>query len=302
MKKQINLNYILLFFILFCVLFLLSGCSSQNNSLASKTEDEIDYIEEKIVAMANSLNGINFSNAVLITENRNQNTKATENSNSSSQQGEESSNETDSNSSDSSSNSQSNEESTSQVTTKYEIKDNSILIKQNENIDWEYIKSNTETMHSAWSNLTIDLHELNVNNEEILNSGNILDQLTLNAKEENKVETLSNLAQLYDYLSNYRRQISKDNEKINIDYTKACIVNSYALMEQDKWDEAKKQVTDAINYFSNVINSINENTENQSKISKIYVMLNELNNSISLKDKDLYMIKYRNVMEKLVNL
>lgn len=32
--------------------------------------------------------------------------------------------------------------------------------------------------------------------------------------------------------------------------------------------------------------------KNQNKLSKIYV-LNELNNSIDVKDKDLYMIKYK---------
>ena len=63
----------------------------------------------------------------------------------------------------------------------------------------------------------------------------------------------------------------------------------------------KLQVTNGINYFTNILNSVNDEKQNQNKLSKTYVLLNELNNSIDLKDKDLYMIKYRNVMEELVN-
>lgn len=64
----------------------------------------------------------------------------------------------------------------------------------------------------------------------------------------------------------------------------------------------KKQTASAIENFSNIMNNIENNErQNKNKITKIYVLLNELYSSIDLKDKELYYIKYRNVMEELIN-
>lgn len=311
MKKQVFVNFILLFLILFLFLFILTGCTSEKESLRSKTEEEIKYVEEKIIAMMNRLNQINFSNSVLIEEkieNKKQsesdssqedNKKQSSNSGGNSKQEGKSGG---SDSSGSSNNSQNSQNTSSEQTTQYEIVNDNILGNSNKKIDWENIKSNTESMHDTWATLTIDLHSLNVNNEDILNFGDVLNQVTLDVKEEDKTSTMNNLANLYAFLPNYRKQISDDNEKINIDYTKACILNTYALSEQEKWDDMKNQAANAIQYISNIMNSVSKNIQNQNKISKVYVLLNELNNSIDLRDKDLYMIKYRNVMEELVNL
>ena len=306
MKKQIIIDFIILFFILLCFIFFLTGCSSEDASLQLKAEKEIEYLEEKIVAMMNSLNQITLSNAVLIEEKKDkssENTQGGENQKSSSSGGtsEQKEQSSEGSGSASSSSSGSNNSESNKETTKYDIISDSILVNKNQPINWEYIKSNTETIHSTWATLTIDLHGLEVNNEDILNFSNALDQVTLSAKQENKVSTLNNLASLYAFFPSYMKQISDNNEKINVDYTKACVLNSYALADQDKWNEMKPQVENAINYFSNVLNSVSKDKQNQNRLSKIYVLLNELNSSIDVKDKDLYMIKYKNVMEELVN-
>lgn len=305
MKKQIAINSIILFFILFCFLFLLTGCSSEDSNLQAKTEEEIEYLEEKIIAMMNSLNQITLSNSVLIEEKTTQSTQASGNNEQqtggSGSQGEEGSSKATNSTSSGSNASGSDKENTEQKSTKYEIINDSILANKTSTINWDYIKSDTEAIHSNWATVTIDLHSLNVNNNDILNFSNVLDEVTISAKKEDKTATLNNLASLYAFFPSYINQISDDNEKINIDYTKACVLNSYALAEQDKWEDMKLQVTNAINYFTNVLNSVNEERQNQSQISKIYVLLNELSNSVNVKDKDLYLIKYRNVMEELVN-
>lgn len=306
MKKQIIIGSIILICIVACVVFIISKNNSKDTSLQAKTEEEIEHLEEKIVAMMNSLNKITLSNSVLVEEKTNENSQASENtkqSNGGSQEGEgeSSSQSSDSSSSSGSSDSDNDKENTTKGNAKYEIVNDSILANQNQTVDWEYIKSSAETIHSSWATLTIDLHSLNVNNQDILNFSSVLDQVTLSAKQEDKTATLNNLASLYAFFPIYIKQISNDSEKINIDYTKACVLNSYALVEQNKWDEMKLQVTNGINYFTNILNSVNDEKQNQNKLSRTYVLLNELNNSIDLKDKDLYMIKYRNVMEELVN-
>lgn len=306
MKKQIIIGSIILICIVVCVVFIISKNNSKDTSLQAKTEEEIEHLEEKIIAMMNSINKITLSNSVLVEEKTSQNSQTSGNTNQSNDNSQESSKGgssqgSDSGSSSGSSDSNSDKENTTKENTKYEIVNDSILANKNQTIDWEYIKSSAETIHSSWATLTIDLHSLNVNNQDILNFSSVLDQVTLSAKQEDKTATLNNLASLYAFFPSYIKQISDNSEKINIDYTKACVLNSYALLEQNKWDEMKLQVTNGINYFTNILNSVNDEKQNQNKLSKTYVLLNELNNSIDLKDKDLYMIKYRNVMEELIN-
>lgn len=315
MKKRNLIYSIFLIFILlsFLLIFILFGYNSKKENSESKAEQEIEYLENKIIAMMNSLNNINFSNSVLTekkTKSSSESSQAENNESgsgsqgTSKQQGGEQGNNTGGGSSTTTQGSNTSENETkftSQETTTFEVKNSSILLNDNITVDWENIKSNTETIYSTWATTTIDLHALNVNNNDILNFSNVLDEVTLSVKKEDKIATLNNLASLYAFLPKYREQISEDNQKINLDYTKTCVLNTYALVEQDEWDEMKTQATNAINYFSNIMNSIEETNKNQNQISKIYVLLNELNNSISIKDKELYLIKYRNVMEELMN-
>ena len=169
-------------------------------------------------------------------------------------------------------------------------------------IDWEYMKTSAETIYTFWPTIIADLNKLNVKNEEILNFSSNLDKVTLSIKNEDKVVALNNLASLYAFLPNYRSQFSTDLQSINIDYAKNCILNSYALVEQANWIEVKEQVVNALNYYMVVMDEVNENVQNQNRISKAYILLNELNSSTDIQDKELYYIKYRNVMEELVNI
>lgn len=316
MKKQRFVNFILLFSILLIAIFFVflfkMNHRSEDNKLESKAEQEIRQLEDKIIAMMNNLNKISFSNFVLVEENvesSDSNSQEENKGQESSGSGQESSTQSSSNSSNGSSssgdssNSQSKDTSNKKENTKFELKNGGILSSTGQEVDWDSIKSNAEILYSTWSTAVVDLHELNVKNEDILNFSTVLDQVTLSAKKEDKTATLNNLASLYAFLPNYRSQISEDDKSIYIDYTRACVLNSYALVEQNKWDEMKVQIVNAIEYFSNIMNRVEENNaQSQSRISKIYILLNELNKSVETKDKDLYYIKYRNVMEELVNL
>lgn len=317
MKKQIIIFFIILIIIIACIIFFfVRNNSNKEETLISKTEKEIEYMEDNIIAMMNSLNQITFSDAVLIEEKieptksskseNNEQNENTEQSNQGGSQNEEqgqgqSNNNSESNSSSSSGNTSQNEQKT--ATTKYKIANNSILTRNANNIDWDTIKSNTENMYSMWSTLLIDLHSLNVNQDDILKFSSMLDRITINSKEEDKVTLLNNLASLYAFLPSYKKQIYKeDDRKINIDYAKACVLNSYALSEQNKWDEVNVQTSNAVNYFSNIMNNVDTNKNDQNKITKIYVLLNELNNSVKLNDKEVFLIKYKNAMEELTNI
>ena len=309
MNKKI---FLIIFSIAIVIIFVAYIVTSTNNYIKSnskkineKTEEEIKQLEEKLVGMINSLNNISFTNTVLKqTSEKSSSTNFNNNSfnNSSDNSSKDSNNEQNSQSSGSSNNDSNSISSKTEEQVKYEIQKNDILLIDLSNIDWEYIKANTESIYNLWANLIIDLHELNVNNQDILNFSNTLDQVTLSVKQENKYASVTNLVSLYSYLPIYVNQFLDDENDKNIFLTKNCVLNTYALIEQQNWDEMKKQTASAIEYFSNIMNNIENNErQNKNKITKIYVLLNELYSSIDLKDKELYYIKYRNVMEELIN-
>ena len=309
MNKKI---FLIIFSIAIVIIFVVYIVTSTNNYIKSnskkineKTEEEIKQLEEKLVGMINSLNNISFTNTVLKqTSEKSSSTNFNNNSfnNSSDNSSKDSNNEQNSQSSGNSDNDSNSISSKTEEQVKYEIQKNDILLIDLSNIDWEYIKANTESIYNLWANLIIDLHELNVNNQDILNFSNTLDQVTLSVKQENKYASVTNLVSLYSYLPIYVNQFLDDENDKNIFLTKNCVLNTYALIEQQNWDEMKKQTASAIENFSNIMNNIENNErQNKNKITKIYVLLNELYSSIDLKDKELYYIKYRNVMEELIN-
>lgn len=309
MNKKI---FLIIFSIAIVIIFVVYIVTSTNNYIKSnskkideKTEEEIKQLEEKLVGMINSLNNISFTNTVLKqTSEKSSSTNSNNNSfnNSSDNSSKDSNNEQNSQSSGSSDNNSDSISSKTEEQVKYEIQKNDILLIDLSDIDWKYIKANTESIYNLWANLIVDLHELNVNNQDILNFSNTLDQVTLSVKQENKYASITNLVSLYSYLPIYVNQFLDDENDKNIFLTKNCVLNTYALIEQQNWDEMKKQTASAIEYFSNIMNNIENNErQNKNKITKIYVLLNELYSSIDLKDKELYYIKYINVMEELIN-
>ena len=309
-KKVVLKNFIALFILFLFFIFTLTGCSSDEKDLKTKTQEELSYIESQIITMMNHMNQITFSNYTLKEqlsktkdESSNENSESSSEGSSDSNQGSENSS-TEAGGDSSSENSGSFEGSSSdssQNEIKHVLKDNNVLTADRTNVDWEYLKNNMEGMYAKWSTTLVDLHQLNINNEEILSFSNMLDQTTIAIKEEDKIKTLTNLANIYAYLPNYLKQFSDNQQKIDITYIKSNLLNSYALVEQDRWDEVKTEITTAIESLSANMNSVDTTKNNQGKTNKVYVLLNELNNTINLKDKDLYYMKYKSTMEEIAN-
>lgn len=308
MEKSIIKSSICILLILSIMLVFLTGCSNnKEDKLKSKTEDELSRFESKLFDIANKLNNISYTNYIL-TESKEKNAQDSQESqnqegNSGKEQSGGNSQKSGSSSGgESSGNEQNKQSKESDVIPKYEMEQSSILTNKQTEIDWDYIKYNTEILDSNWSTIVIDLHSLNVDNSDILNCGDTLNDLIISTKNEDKTKTLQILSDLYSYIPKYTKQYSNDTTKINIQYIKYFILDAYTLVEEDKWDEVKIQVDNAKNYLSNIINIVNQEQNNQNKINKIYVLLNELDNSINYKDKELFYIKYKALMQNIENL
>ena len=148
----------------------------------------------------------------------------------------------------------------SESTTIYKMQRESVLTNSKE-VDWDTLKSNIEIFCLAWSPIILDLYKLNINKDDILNFNKTLDNTVIYIKNEDKVNSAVALATLYSYIPRYTENYSNDNININLSKIKSLIVNSYAAIEQDNWDEVDKKLKDVEGYFTNILNQ----TENNQK-------------------------------------
>ena len=279
---------IIIFFIL---LILIAGSSfaiwknnekpNDEEKINSKLDSEMEYLNTSLISIANGLNNIVIQE-YKITESSNNNTSSESSNNTS---------KNDNSSKENSSNESNNE--TSKIS--FSMTQNTI---NTDEIDWKNLESEISNLYKSWSEIIIDLNKVNSNNENILKFSNDLDETTKYIKAQDKVNSLSMVAKLYSYLPQFMELYEKDGRKIAFMQTKTNIIRAYSIIEQEKWEEIKKEISSSINSFNTILNDVNNN-KNQYNINKTYVLLNEFNNSINTNDKEILYIKYRNLIQEI---
>ena len=279
---------IIIFFIL---LILIAGSSfaiwknkekpNDEEKINSKLDSEMEYLNTSLISIANGLNNIVIQEYE-ITESSNNNTSSDSSNNTS---------KNDNSSKENSSNESNNE--TSKIS--FSMTQNTI---NTDEIDWKNLESEISNLYKSWSEIIIDLNKVNGNNENILKFSNDLDETTKYIKAQDKVNSLSMVAKLYSYLPQFMELYEKDGRKITFMQTKTNIIRAYSIIEQEKWEEIKKEISSSINSFNTILNDVNNN-KNQYNINKTYVLLNEFNNSIDTNDKEILYIKYRNLIQEI---
>ena len=292
MKKNIKF-LILLFILIFC----LTGCKTKNSNedINNKVIQELDYLDTQIASVLMKLNNMTFRNYTISSEEI-QTGKESSKDNSS---GEEKNEETSSKDEQKESNSQANENSESQKTnvTVTEMKSQGILQLDENEIDWEMIKRETETINEAWGVIVLDLTSINIDNNDILNFSENLNNLILSVKDENKIESLKNAANLYSFIPKAEIQIEQNDGTKNLKQAKSYLINAYSLAEEEDWEQIQTNIKQAEEVYKNVINDMEYIKNKEYKINKIYVLIKELQNSLIYKDKKLFYVKYKNLME-----
>ena len=315
MKKLLKIVIVIAIIILILAIgvkIIGKGNDNSDDKMKEKIMQEMKYMDKEIVSMLNLMNNITFSNYKVIESN--QNNKQDQNSNGSSQSYDQSTNTTSDNNTSSNTtssdsgggNTQSNNTSTS-----ISMAPNTILNSMGDNnIDWETLKKDIEIMYLSWSTIVEDLYSEEINGDDILKFGNLFDTVIINIKNEDKINSMKNLASMYNMLPIFIEKISGAGSA-NIQYVKtiinkqefdsifgqdgkSLIINSYVLVEEDKWDDIPIQLDGAINYYTKMYDeNKNDNTG--------YILLEELKKSIQPKDKELFYIKYKYCMETIPN-
>lgn len=299
-----------IFFIIFgftTILICLTGCSTNNTNnenIKNKVVQELEYLDSQIVSIINKLNNISMQNYTISSEEVSLGEENT-NGTSSSQSGNEpsgGSGVSGGEQKESGSQSSAGEESEKANITSTQMEPKTVLDSNENDIDWKSIKSQIETINEAWTVILLDLSSLNIDNNDILNFSSALDDCIISIKDENKIDSLTNVAKLYSYIPTFERGISSENSTQNIKQVKSYIINAYSVVEQGDWQTIENNLTEAEKTFKNITNDIEYMENKEYKINRTYILIKELQNSLSHRDRKLFYVKYKNLMESINNL
>ena len=206
-------------------------------SQREKALTELKYLDSKIEDIFNEMNNITMRNYKVYTSNIEPNKKESSNTSS------ESSSSSDSGNSKSSTQTTSNEQEEGNQSNEdeknlknYTMQQEGVLTNTNA-IDWNKVKNEIELIYTSIPTITLDLYGLNINQDEILNFNRQYDNLTVLVKNQNKEETLRELAKTYQYIPKFAERVTDDTVYKTVLNTKSNIFLAYSKLDSKNWDE-----------------------------------------------------------------
>lgn len=312
MKNYKRISYVILIIIILILSFTIYKVYGKNNEKEDskeKTLSEIKHLESNFLEIFNELNNIKTENyKISFSEIKKQNSSNSGSQSSSGSSGN-SEGSSESESSESSGQSESSESSggssnnkSSEDSKKYELKEEGILTGNSE-VDWNNIKNQVENVYTSSSEITLDLYQININQQDIVNFNSEYDNLTKAVKEENKENTLSELSKLYDYLPKFIENCTDSENEKAIIKIKNNIFKGYSILDSNDWNSISNYISQAIQETTRMLTNVSNQKDNkQYSINKAYISMNELQNAVNLKDKEIFLIKYKNLLEELQNI
>lgn len=293
MKKFKVFSYIILILIIGVLSYSIYSLAKEDpkEDNENKILSEIRYVEAEFTDLFNTMNNI---------ETRNYGIEVDELSKETSKKMEEGSSDGGGQNGSSSQSSDSTSQSSSQDSEKYDLKLNGVLTKK-EDINWDIVKSEVESLYTSIPTITMDLYQLEINKEDILNFNKEIDNLVKVVNNEEKEATLQTLSGIYDYIPKFIEPLNnKDIIYKKVIETKSNIFKGYSKLDSNNWSEILVDIQNATNTFSELLS--NENiikTNNMYSVNKVYVMLNELQNAVNIEDVSVFLIKYKNLIEEI---
>lgn len=296
--KKIKQYFLVVLLLLIPIIFL-TACDNKNTTsedTKQKVIQELEYLDTELIAILNNLNNISLQNYTITSE---QITLDGGGESSTSSGGAEQSNSSEGQQKQSESQNGGGEESKNTGITTTQTEPN-IVIDSNENdIDWKEIKRKIESISNSWGIVLLDLSTLNVDNNDILEFSKTIDENILTIKDEDKIATLTNTAKLYSFIPKFESAISAPNSVQNIKQVKSYLMNAYSLVEQGNWGEIENNISECEKTFKNLMNDVEYIKSKEYKVNKAYVLIKELQNSLPYKDRKLFYVKYKNLIENI---
>ncbi len=267
-------------------LFFVYSNAQQKTSNDDKIDEEIKYLDTKLLTLINYLNNIDLQDYKVVL---NKVESQSDSTSSSSKEEEQSSQQEDS-----SDNGTDKEETT---ITKMEEE---VIVADGGEVDWKTIEGELEVLYSTWSAVILDLYNVGVSSENILSFSSALDDTLANVKKQDKALSAMYLAKLYEHLPIFLQNTQVEElDKKSLE-AKSYIINSYAFAETENWDRMGQEIAKAESIFSNLVNDAKYvNDSRKYNINKTYIVIEELKKCLDVKDRAIFYVKYKNVLEEL---
>lgn len=288
MQKLKYMGYIIFILVIIFLIFIVynnvQGKENEETQIQDKLETEIRYLESNIVSMLNSMRGLEYKKYEVVKKEESkedkQNIENTQN-----KQNEEDENKE----------GKQNEEKEKTYT--FSLAKQKIDIEEQPN--FENIEKVIAEINVSTPIITLDLYKLGVSSENVLAFTKNLDELSININQKNQMEGIKKLVNMYTLINNYAQKAKMNIEYVKALQTKQKIFEAYMLLDYNKWEDISNKTKEATNIFGELFNEKNIEPGKQDKINTVYVMLNELNASVNLKNKKLFLEKYLKVLDEM---
>ena len=77
------------------------------------------------------------------------------------------------------------------------------------------------------------------------------------------------------------------------------MAKGYSILDSKDWNAILENIKNATNVYAELLTNGRVNSNKQHNINKTYIMLNEMQNAVNKQDKDIFLIKYKNILEEL---
>lgn len=290
MKKTILL---LLVFVL--IIIVLSGCmgmKKNKSDINQKVDTEISFLDNELLLIANSINGIDYYNyKIEVQEVKKESSQS--NSSESDKSSDKESGQSSGNQGDSSENKQSKEEKTE----KFSLSPNTIIGAEKE-VDWEELTKKVELFYSAWITISKDLRQVGVDENKIIEFDKNIDLLAVSIKNKDTNSTLENTVKLYAFLPQFA-DYKEQNKNKRILESKYYLLVCYNNVNREDWEQFSKSITDLKMNFSNISNQKSTYKGQEVNIDSISAIIKEMENTVELKEKEIFFVKYKNMLQEL---
>lgn len=162
-------------------------------------------------------------------------------------------------------------------------------------VDWNKMQEPIKEIYSSWNSIIIDLNNLQIKNLDLINFGKKVDEISIYINEKNTNNVLLSISDLYSLLAIYTNSYNSNVDMKNKINSKYYLIKAYSLTNTDNWVLINENIAKAekinLDYITNIDNNYN--------ISRIYVSIKELENSINIKNKEIFKMKLKIVLENL---
>lgn len=260
--------------------------AENTESIEEKEEEEIKYLDTKLLSLINYFNNIDLQNyRLVLTKIESESSES-----SSSSKKEQKNNEQE----------DSTENGTDEKEKTLSKMEQETIVTNESETNWKTIEGEIEVLSAIWPTIVLDLYKLEVSSEDIIKFSNDLDQAITQVKNKDKALSCMYFAKLYGYLPTFLNKSNPEEIRRSALEAKTYIVNAYAYAETENWDKMRNEIEKAENIFSSLVNDAKYvNDKRLYNINKVYILIEELKNSLATKDTGIFYLKYKNTIEEL---